>query len=640
MKRKWFETLFFAGCLCAGTAAAQQVADAEGPVCTEACLVPMEAAAENLSEAAYAVVCPVGKQTVPMIAQAPRLTTLEGKTIAVVGGSFMASVTHPEIKRLILEHYPSARVLLLNEIGAAGVYPAPGVTRLAKEEFQRKLVEMGVDAVVSGNGGCGLCTPKETGSSIAAEYLGIPAVTIAAPGFAEQAVATAVNNGVPVPRVAVYPGAFASHTREELIENTRRVLWPRIVEALTKPIAEEETAEAAQQGAADARTPVFAGTLDEVNRYFTRQRWSDGLPVLPPTAERVEEFLKYTDLPWDASAGVLPIAHRNTLVWHVAVNGAMAGCPPEFMPLLVAFTRALGDPDFRRSLGSTHGWTPYCWINGPVARQLGIDCGQGEISAPRNAAIGRFMSLAMMNLGGYYIKQDRMGTFGYPMPWCMAEDEEACLRIGWVPYHAQQGFGLNENTLTAASALVWGNNLTPATADGERIMELMAWDITQRGQFALGSGKPFTDRTILVTEYVARDLSRDYPSKEALENALIATARRPAYERAYANYWANPGSAFDPEKYSLERHVRRIVWAEDGELTDAPAWYPGEEPLYTVPVMKPGMTPILVTGDANRNKVQTMPGGGCATIRIELPEDWDAHMTALGYRPLEEFYMR
>lgn len=620
-------------------------AGAEPPVpafCDEGCRIEGDGPGDvrpAATEAAYAVVAPAGHPTVELIEQAPRLASLDGKTIAVVGGSFMASVTHPEIKRLILENYPTARVILLSEIGAAGVYPAPGVTRRAKEEFQRKLREMGVDAVISGNGGCGLCTPKETGSGIAAEYMGIPAVTIAAPGFVTQVFSTSVNNGVPVPRVAVYPGAFAAHTREELIENTRSVLWPQIVEALTRPLTEEERAEAARQSTGDARQIVFTGTLDETNRFFTEQRWSDGLPVVPPTIDRVEEFLRFTDRSWDETVGVLPIAHRNTLVWHVAVNGVMAGCPPEFMPLLIAFTEALGDPGFRRSLGSTHGWIPYCWINGPVARQLGIDCGQGEISEPRNAALGRFLNLAMLNLGGYYVKQDRMGTFGYPMPWCLAEDEAACLRLGWEPCHVQQGYGLNQNTLTAASALLWGNNLAPATADGERIMELMAWDITRRGQFALGSGKPFTHRTVLVTEQVARDLARRYTSKERLEEALIATARCPAAERAYANYWANPGSAFDPEQYSVGQHMRRIVRTENGEMTDAPVWYPQRERMYTVPVMKSGMTPILVTGDANRNKVQTMPGGGYATVEIDLPAEWDALMAQKGYAPLADFML-
>ena len=75
-------------------------------------------------------------------------------------------------------------------------------------------------------------------------------------------------------------------------------------------------------------------------------------------------------------------------------------------------------------------------------------------------------------------------------------------------------------------------------------MELMAWEVVEKSQFALGSGVAFTHRTIMVTENVARNLARAYQTKEKLEKALIATARRPAYERAYANYWANPGSAF------------------------------------------------------------------------------------------------
>lgn len=607
--------------------------------CDDACLLP----GAPVPPGKYAVVSPVGKQTVQMIKQAPRLDTLHGKTIAVVGGSFMANITHPEIKRLILANYPTAKVLLLDEIGSGGPFPGPGVRRQASEEFQKNLKKRGVHAVISGNCGCGLCTLKETGSSIAAEYLGIPAVTIAAPAFAKQVYSISVNHGVPAPRVAIYPGAFAAHTREELIQNTRNVLWPQIVEALTKPITEAEVAERRKAGVEDPKERVFVGTVDAVNRFFIEQRWSDGLPIIPPTVERVEEFLKYTDQPWDQVVAVLPIAYRKVLVWHVAVNGVMAGCPPEFMPLLIAYTKALADGDYRRTLASTHAWTPFCWVNGPVARQLGIDFQQGLISEPRNAVLGRFINLAMLNLGGYYVKQDRMGTFGYLMPWCLAEDEQACLKIGWKPYHVQQGFHLNQSTLTAASALSWGNNLTPATTDPEKIMQVMAWDVVEKSQFATGSGPRLTPRTILITEYIARNLARGYPTKEKLEQALVATARRPAYERAFANYWANPGSSFNPARYTLEQHLNKIIRDENATLTAPPPWFPkvpGLEKIHTVPAMRPGTTAILVTGDADRNKVQTIPGGNHVTIEIKLPPNWDALMAKLGYRPLKEFFLQ
>ena len=592
-------------------------------------------------ETGFAVVSPVGRSTVKMIRQAPRLETLEGKTIAVVGVSFMTSVTHPEIKRLIKENYPSAKVILLDEIGIAGPYPAPGITRKAKDEFQEKLKEMGVDAVISGNGGCGLCTPKETGSCIAAEYVGVPSVLIAGPGFAEQAKYTALNNGVPVMRVAQYPGAFATHTAEQLTKNTRDILWPQIVEALTSPISDEELNAGASAGHGDIRDDVFYGTIDEINSYFTEMNWSDGLPIIPPTYAKVESFLKYSGMPMDETVAVLPVAHRNTTVWHVAVNAVMAGCKPEYMPILIALTKGLGDSNFRRTLASTHAWIPYSWLNGPVARQLGIDSGQGQINEAANMAIGRFMNLALMNLCGYYVKQDRMGTFGYPMPWCLVEDDAACLRIGWNPYHVRAGFALNDNTITLGSTLLWGNNMAPSTNDPEKLAELLAWDISERCQFALGSGRQFTFRTILMTEPVAGILASEYKSPNALEKYLVEASRRPVKERAFANYYANPGGAKDGGAHTLRQYQGHIRKDEGGRMTPTPEWYDSsEDELMTIPTMKSGMTAFLITGDAARNKVQTMPGGGYATIKIELPANWDALMKEAGYRPLNEFCLK
>ncbi len=105
---------------------------------------------------------------------------------------------------------------------------------------------------------------------------------------------------MPVPRAATYPGAFSAHSPDELIQNTRDVVWPQIVAALTSPITETELAERRKAGMGDPKDRVFAGTIDGVNRFFTEQRWSDGLPIIPPTVERVEAFLKYTNEPWDA----------------------------------------------------------------------------------------------------------------------------------------------------------------------------------------------------------------------------------------------------------------------------------------------------------------------------------------------------
>ena len=584
-------------------------------------------------EATISVMSPVPETAIEPMASAPRLKSMDGKTIALVGGSFMANVTHPELKRLILAEFPTAKVYLLSEIGAAGPWPRPGVVRREKDEFQRKLQEFGIDAVISGNGGCGLCTPKETGSCIAAEALGIPSVMIAAPGFVKQAKSAAASAGLARLYVAEYPGAFASHTRKELLDNTRKVLWPQVKAGLTgkmNPVPED---------VGNPMVVTLSGTFSEIQRIFLDSGWTDGLPIVPPTEESVAEFLKFTDLSPDHSLGTIPPAQREVTVRHVAVNGVMSGCPPEFMPILIAFIKAMKVGDFRRTLTSTHAWAPYCWLNGPVARQLGFDCGQGEISEPKNTVLGRFLNLAMLNLGGYHVKENRMGTFGYLMPWCIAEDEAAALKVGWKPWHMQQGYTLDDSTLTAASAINWGNNLVPATSDGEKIKDMIAWDAVEKSQMAVASGMPCTYRVFLLTEGVARDLSRTYPTKDALCHAIEEMARIPLGARTFANYWGNPGSAFDPAKYPLLRHEHRIAMKEAARDTPTPPWleWTGAKHMQTVPAMAEGKSAFLVTGDPSRNKELCIPGGGFATIKIQLPKAWDRLMSERGYEPLEKF---
>lgn len=147
----------------------------------------------------------------------------------------------------------------------------------------------------------------------------------------------------------------------------------------------------------------------------------------------------------------MPPANRKVLAYHVAANAIMAGCPPAYMPLCIAIVRCFANGNFYKSLASTHGWTPYVLISGPIARQLGFSYEDGMINEEANKLLGRFISLAMLNLAGYKIKENRMGTFGYMQPFAFAEDEQACIEIGWNPYHVEKGYDLNDNIITVTS---------------------------------------------------------------------------------------------------------------------------------------------------------------------------------------------
>lgn len=593
-------------------------------------------------EKIYSIVSPVGYHEITMIQQAKRLDSLEGKTIALVGGSFNASTTYAEIKKCFEKYYPSTKLYILDEIGSGGPYSVYGQSKKTKT-FQNKLKELKIDAIISGNCGCGLCTTKEAGSSIAAEYIGIPSVTIGAPTFISQIHSTGVNRGVPVLRTAEYPGAFSSHSAEELRENAKNILWPQIVEGLTKNITEEEIALYKNSEKRPYNEIVYYGNYEEIQDFCSINGWTDGLPIIPPTDDKIQEYLKFTPLKENDVLGVYPLAYRECTVYTVAANAVMSGVPKEFMPLCIAFVQCLDNGEWRRPLASTHGWSPFAWINGPIARQLGIDHGQGMISEKNNKALGRFIDLCMLNIGGYYTKENRMGTFGYLSPWTFSEDEEACLRVGWEPYHVTQGYDLNANTLTAASALAWGNNVTPATNDAKQIMNLLAFDITEKQQNGLGNTNPQVYRTIFITEYVAKDLSKMYKSKSDLEDELIETARRPLDLRNYAHYWANTGSQ-QFRRRSLKEH--KLMLSKDKKekvrKTCVPDWYKGlinDEEILTIGTMNKGETPILVTGDTDRNKFQVMPGGGYVTIEIKIPENWNQLVEPLGYKPLEEYYL-
>jgi hypothetical protein len=463
--------------------------------------------------------------------------------------------------------------------------------------------------------------------------LGIPGVVVTGPGFEKQARAVGIDQGVPSLQVAVYPGPFDLHSNAQLQENSKKVVVPQITQALTKPIPATDTV-------GRTKEIVLTGSIDEINRYFTDCKWNDGLAIVPPTVERIQEFLKYTDYSPDEEIAVLPSANLRATPWNVAANGVMAGCRPEHMPVLIAAVKAMGDPTFRLSQtgGSTHSFVHFYIVSGPLARQLQIDYGQGLIAHSTNQVIGRALGLIERNIAGYRIKETQMGSFGKTQSWVLAEDEEALEKIGWKPYHVEKGFSKDVSTVSAASSTLWGQNLVPASSDPKILMQLIAYGVTHGEMFA--SGMIDSRRYLLLTPGVAEVLAAGGYTKKSLIEDLTKNARRITYEWTFSKVYGSYGRVLG----SFERELAKSMKEPGAVKGKLPPWYPrfpGWEEIVTTPTVTPGKLQIIVCGDPNRNKVQTLAGGmGGAIKEIRLPAKWDELMEKSGYRPLSEFFIR
>lgn len=607
----------------------------------------------------YQVVSPVPNgSSIEPIGQPPRLDTLQGKRIALVGGSFSASVTHAVIRDLLEERYGCTTFYMTEEIGKSGTFNPNSISDKSKE-FQLKLKEYNIDGVISGNCGCGICTVKETGNGLAAEYAGIPAVVVGAEAFVPQIESTGFNRGVPVVRTAAYPGAFASDTTEEQQRKAREVLFDQIVTAFTEPISQAEIDRiAGAVSGVNYDDIVFTGSHERVQQFYEVYEMSDGLTVVPPTKDKVDYYMQFTTYAAEDIVNMrngeiqdVPPANKKIYAYQVAVNAIMAGCPPEYMPLCIAIVRCFANGNFYKSLASTHGWTPYVLVSGPIARQLGFSYEDGMINEEANKLLGRFVSLAMLNLAGYKIKENRMGTFGYMLPFSFAENEEACIRIGWNPYHVEKGYDLNTSVVTCGSTLTWGNPVEVGTNDPEKALQLLSWDVTEKQQNGLGNTNPREARMIWLTEDAAETLAQadGCGSKTGLKDTLIDTARRPLWMRTYAHYWANTGSKIHLNT-TFDQHyndIKRGVSTENVErdyvaATAVPQWLQGVVPYDTIDTtqtIEANNTGFVITGGDISSQFQIMPGGDTCSFNVNLPRNWDSLIDNSKYGPITDYYL-
>lgn len=195
--------------------------------------------------------------------------------------------------------------------------------------------------------------------------------------------------------------------------------------------------------------------FDAINRIYREKHWSDGLPVVPPTAARVDAMLRHTQRGrHDVVARIAPGFGAAT-VERIAINAVLAGCDPEYLPVLIAATEAVADPAFNLQgiQATTNPVAVWLVVNGPVARRLQVNAtfnciGQG---AWANATLGRALRLILLNIGGALPGAMDRATHGQPgkYTFCCAENEE---HHPWQPLHVERGFALTDSTVTVVGA--------------------------------------------------------------------------------------------------------------------------------------------------------------------------------------------
>jgi hypothetical protein len=230
-------------------------------------------------------------------------------------------------------------------------------------------------------------------------------------------------------------------------------------------------------------TPNFASEVYEVadaveaNELYQRNGWTDGLPVVAPTEDAVTRFLAAAKLNPADVIGVEPVRRRRITAEKVAIAAVMAGCRPEYMPVVVAVMKAMCQPEYalHGSTASTGGSAPFIVVNGPIRLAIGMNATHNALAnaSRANATIGRSVRLILLNiLGGIPGQLDR-STLGHPgkFTFCVAEDEEDS---PWLPLSVERGVPAGTSAVTVLQVESPHQIMNEWTHDPKEILDTYA----------------------------------------------------------------------------------------------------------------------------------------------------------------------
>ena len=435
------------------------------------------------------------------------------------------------------------------------------------------------------------------------EQLGVPTVPIITRMFEDVVKGVAKVKGMPTLRITFvhHPvfGRPASECREYLKGNdpiTGKPVMQEIVDALTKSLTDEEK----KVGFIERPLPRLVGpdTPENLQQLFLKNGWTDGLPIVLPTEERVAEMLKGTRHKPDEMVGTMrpspPHEAWEFTVEKVAINAVMAGAKPEYFPVILA----IASTGVTSLFTSTNSWARMVVVNGPIRNEIKMNSGIGAMGPfnEANATIGRAWTLISKNLGnGGRPGVNYMGTQGNNLNYnnvCIPEKEER-LPPGWKPLHMQKGFKRDESAVSVFAGIFFQQAPTPPSIPGSYMSPEHMSSVIRN----FGSVGPYLNlkATVLVEPLLADALVKDYgfDTKEKLIQWLKENTFQTASE-----YWTIYPSDLQKAKAGVEPYASWLKLPE-GALVPVPRFSPKKPPEIPATIQPEPITLIVIGGETN-----------------------------------------
>ena len=274
-------------------------------------------------------------------------------------------------------------------------------------------------------------------------------------------------------------------------------------------------------------------SVEQVFAYFEQaceNNQTDGLPVFPPTAARVQDMLRYTDRRPDDVVGIVAPRNGVATVEKIAINAVMTGCRPQYLPVLIAAVEAMVQPDYNLygRQTTTHPGAHLLIVHGPIRNELAVNCRQNVFGHGwrANATLGRALRLILINVGGNLPGVTDMATHGHPgrYSYCIGEDEE---NSPWAPFHVDRGFAAETSAVTVMCAEGPHNVNDMVSKTPQLFLGSAASTMAHLGGNAVYRSSLKGEQMLVVTAEVAQWLAEKGWSKDDVRLHLYEKARQP-----------------------------------------------------------------------------------------------------------------